>query len=125
MHRLAYFLTVTLVLFLGGCAAASKPLATAPDASASVKQHNEEGIQHFNMGHWDVAKTHFEAAVEADPTQPEPHYNLALALHKMGKHEEATAHFKKAAELDSSNTTITGSSVYKSHVKPAGSSSGY
>ena len=76
------------------------------------------------MAEW---RRHFDDLRGRRPDLAEPHYNLALAYHKMGEHEEATTHFKKAAELAPNNSAITGSGVYKSHVKPARSSdsSGY
>jgi Tfp pilus assembly protein PilF len=112
---LAYVL-VTSVL-LGACATSGPPLVTPPGADPGAAKHNAEGIEHYNLGHWDVAKEHFEAAVKADPKLAEAHYNLALAFHKLGAHAEATAHFKKAAELAPSNTAITDSSAYRSHVR--------
>ena len=30
-------------------------------------QHNQEGMKHYKMGHWEIAKQHFEAASKADP----------------------------------------------------------
>ena len=86
------------------------------NGTSSAEQHNAAGIKHYKMGHWDVAKGHFEEAVEANPKLPEPHYNLALAFHQLGSHEEATKHFKHAAELAPNNPLITNSRVYKSHM---------
>jgi Tfp pilus assembly protein PilF len=115
-------LTAVAALSLSGllmsCATASQPLPAAAGANASAAQHNAEGIEHYNMGHYDVAKTHFEAATKADPGSAEAHYNLALALDKLGAHPEATAHFKKAAELAPGNSAINGSSAYRGHVAP-------
>ncbi len=58
--------------------------------------------------------------MKADPKLAEARFNLALAFHKLGAHAEATAHFKKAAELAPSNTAITDSSAYRSHVRTSG-----
>ncbi len=107
-----------LFTFLWGCATPAKPLVTGSGASASVADHNNEGIRHYQMGHWDVAREHFQAAVEADPKLAEPHYNLALALHQLGSHEEATAHFKQAADLAPNDPVITQSALYRQHVAP-------
>ena len=46
----------------------------------------------------------------------EAHYNLALSLDKLGKHEEATTHFKKAAELAPKNPKIVDSPILKKHI---------
>lgn len=115
MRHLVAVAALGLSTLLLSCATAGQPLATPADANASVAQHNTEGIEHYNMGHWPDAKSHFEAAVKTDPTLAEPHYNLALALDKLGSHAEAKAHFKKAGEL---NPALTGSTAYRSHVEP-------
>ncbi|MEC4674471.1 MAG: tetratricopeptide repeat protein [Nitrospirota bacterium] len=110
------FLAFGLVATLGACTTVTPPIPLGLEASSSSKQHNEAGIQHYQMEHWDVAKKHFEAAVQADPTQAEPHFNLGLALHQLGSHPEATTHFKKAVELDPTNSAMTYSDVYQSHM---------
>lgn len=104
------------VITLGACTTITPPVPLGLEASSASKQTNEAGIQHYKMEHWDVAKKYFEDAVQADPTQAEPHFNLGLALHQLGNHSEATAHFKKAVELDPSNTAMTNSDVYQSHM---------
>ncbi len=117
---------VSLLTLSWGCATPTSPLVPGPGASASAIEHNEEGMKHYQMGHWEGAKEHFEAATEAEPKLAEPHYNLALALHQLGAHTEATSHLKQAAELAPRNTAITGSSIYWSHVdSPRISRSGY
>ena len=109
-----------LLTVVSGCATPAKPLATGTEASASAAEHNNEGIKHYQMGHWDVAKEHFQSAVQADPALAEPHYNLALSLHEMGSHKEATMHFKKAGELAPDNPAITESGAYMYHMAPRG-----
>jgi len=93
-------------------------------ADPAAAKHNAEGIEHYNLGHWDVARGHFEAAIKADPKLAEPHYNLALALHRLGAHGEATTHLRKAAELAPGDRAITGSSAYRYHVAPPPSAGG-
>ena len=114
---------------LAACATASLPLAAPAGTEAGAAQHNAAGIEHYNAGHWEVAKEHFEAAIKADPQSAEAHYNVGLALDKLGAHADATAHLKKAAELAPGNTAITTSEAYRSHTRPAASggsgSSGY
>ncbi len=118
--------TLGLVTVLGACATPSPPLATDSGASTSARMHNEQGMKHYQMGHWDAAKGHFEEAIETQPNLAAPHYNLGLALHKLGSHEEATIHFKQAAELAPTNTAITGSGLYRYHVdSPRTSMGGY
>ncbi len=125
MNRLILVSILVTSVLLVACATFGPPLATPPGADPGTAKHNAEGIEHYNLGHWDVAKEHFEAAVKADPKLAEAHYNLALAFHKLGAHAEATTHLKKAAELAPSNTAITDSSAYRRHVGLPRSSSGY
>lgn len=77
---------------------------------------NDEGVSHFQQGHWDVAQEHFEKALAANPELPEAHYNLALALDKLGNHGEATTHFKKALELAPDDPRIKDSGILQAHV---------
>lgn len=85
-------------------------------ASSPGRADNDEGVSHYKQGHWDVATDWFKKAVKADPNLAEAHYNLALALDKMGKHDEATAAFKKAIELAPTNLAIKDSTILKKHV---------
>lgn len=115
MRYLVAVAALGLSTFLLSCATAGPPLATGAGATASAAQHNAEGIEQYNMGHWAEAKTHFEAAVSADPTLAEPHYNLALALDQLESHAEAAHHFKKAGAI---NPRITQSGPYQGHINP-------
>ena len=100
----------------------SKKASNAPDAplfapaSSKARMDNDEGVGHYQQGHWDVAAGHFAKALKADPTSAVAHYNLGLTQDKMGKHEDATASFKKALELASNDTTIKESEILKKHV---------
>ena len=85
-------------------------LALSPGRTA-----NDEGVSHAQQDHWDVAEGHFQKALESDLKLAEAHFNLGLALNEMGKHEDATAAFKKAAELAPENTKITESIILKQH----------
>ena len=115
MNLVGFAVALSLALLQSACAATSLPLAMGPGSNATAAQHNAEGIDHYNMGHWSVARDHFASAIEADPNLAESHFNLALALDKLGVHSEATTHFKKAAELAPGNSAITQSSAYRSH----------
>jgi tetratricopeptide (TPR) repeat protein len=99
------------------------PLAAPPGSHAIAAQHNADGIVHYETGHWSIAKDHFAAAIEADPNLAEAHFNLGLALNKLNLQSEATAHFKKAAELAPANNAIVQSSAYRSRTAPPSPSS--
>ena len=94
---------------------AASPLMTAPGSKAD--QHNKEGIEHYNQGHWDVALKHFTAAAKEDPQSAETHYNVALALDKLGDHKAATEHFQTAKDLGKDNPEIQNSGILKAHLK--------
>ncbi len=121
------FLSVGLILGLlvlgvacdygksGGGTATADSALMSPAGSAG-RMDNDEGVGHYKQGHWDVAEGHFRKAMKADPNLAEAHYNLGLALDKMGKHDEATAEFKKAAELAPTNAAIKDSPILKKHI---------
>ncbi|MCA9501303.1 MAG: tetratricopeptide repeat protein [Nitrospira sp.] len=91
----------------------SARMATAGVTGAA---ENEEGVNHFQQGHWDVAQEHFTKAIAANADLPEAHYNLALALDKLGNHGDATDQFKKALELAPADPMIAGSKILQAHV---------
>jgi len=88
-------------------------LATAGSAGA---KENDEGVTHFQQGHWDVAQEHFNKALAINPDLPEGQYNLALALDKLGNHGEATNHFKMALSLAPEDSRIKDSGILIAHV---------
>ena len=93
----------------------AQPLKAAVGSKA--ESHLNEGIEHYGMGHWDVAKKHFSAGEQADPQSAEAHYDLALVLDKTGDHTGATAHFQKAHDLSKANAAIHESEILKKHLK--------
>jgi Flp pilus assembly protein TadD len=99
-----------------------KKTGSAPDAAlmapagSAARMDNDEGVGHYQQGHWDVAAGHFGKAVKADPNSAVAHYNLGLTQDKMDKHEEATASFKKALELAPADPAIKDSAILKKHV---------
>lgn len=94
--------------------AADAPLITP--ASSAARMENDEGVGHYQQGHWDVAMEHYQKAAKADPSSAVVQYNVALTLDKMGKHEDATASFKKALELAPNDPAIKDSDILKKHV---------
>ena len=110
------FIALFATMGLGvGTAVAASALMTASDSKAHAA--NSEGIEHYNQEHWEVAHGHFMKAVEADPASGEAHYNLALALDKMGQHKDAAMEFQKAQDLGKDNPDIQNSEILLGHVK--------
>ena len=85
-------------------------------ASSAARMDNDEGVGHYQQGHWDVAMGHFQKAVKADPNSAAAHYNVGLTLDKMNKHDEATGAFKKALELAPNDPAVKDSEILKKHV---------
>ena len=92
-----------IVLFILGCAS-DKPapligLDAPPNVNAQVQALLTEGNRLFREGQWEGARQQYQAAVQAQPDLAEAHYNLGLAMSKMGNPSEAKPHFIKAANL--------------------------
>lgn len=121
LMRLA--ITGSFVILQCACAAINPPLSAPPGSNVTAARHNSEGIAHYEMGHWSIAKDHFTSAVEADPDLAEAHYNLGLALDQLNLQSEASTHFKKAADLAPANSAIVQSSAYRSRTAPPSPSS--
>ena len=118
---LGLIFAATFITF--GISASADMSKTAPalntPAGSAADAHNKEGIAHYNQGHWDVALTHFAEAAKADPEAAEVHYNVALALDKLGKHKEAVEHFHAAQDHGKGNSNIQESDILKAHRHPA------
>jgi tetratricopeptide (TPR) repeat protein len=134
MKKLLLLLVVTVISFAVGCGGEKKdaktsepmgnekviaegPLTLPEDSNTEVSGHNEEGISHYKQEHYDVALKHFQAASAVDSTLGEVHYNEAISLDKLGKHGEATKHFKIAQEKANGNKKILESKILLSHVQ--------
>jgi tetratricopeptide (TPR) repeat protein len=112
----------SLVILQYACVT-NPPLSAPPDSDATAARYNSDGIAHYEMGHWSIAKDYFTSAIEADPNLAEAHFNLGLVLDKLDLQSEATAHFTKAAELAPANSAIVQSSAYRSRTAPPSPSS--
>ena len=117
----ALVLSVFLTVAFTASVSADEMKKTAPalktTAGSKAETHNNEGIDHYNQQHWDVAKKHFMEAVKSDSSSAEAHYNLALALDKSGDHKAAIDHFHKAKELGKDNPEIQQSEILQAHLK--------
>ena len=51
-----------------------------------------------------------------NPLLVEAHFNAALALHQLDRHQEATRYFQQAGVLDPENQSIIDSTLYRNHV---------
>lgn len=142
----SFVLIVLVVAFISGCDSGqeseptkSEPTATSEpgtpeesametDSSATEPEallaaegvegagDNNEGVDHYQQGHWDVAQEHFQKSVAENANLAEAHYNMALTLDKLGNHGEATNHFQMALDLAPNNPSIADSGILKAHV---------
>jgi tetratricopeptide (TPR) repeat protein len=134
MKKLFLLLVVTVLFLTVGCGGEKKdaktseptgnamiiaggPLTLPEGSNTEASGHNEEGISHYKEGHYDVALKHFQAASAVDSALGEVHYNEAISLDKLGKHGEATKHFKIAQEKANGNKAILESKILLSHVQ--------
>ena len=108
MKRLGW-LVVAMVAIVG-CAGPRKaeirPLHAPTGTSAAVSQQLEQGNQLLGIEDWAGAREAYLAAIRADQTLAEAHYNLALALEKLGEKAEARKHYVAAANLAPGNKVI-------------------
>ena len=104
------------LISLSGCISKSVPLASLPLSHPEAAQRNLQGIDHYHRGQWEEALTLFQEAIQSDPQLAEAHFNAALTLHQLGRHQEAGRHFQRAGELAPTNATIIESTLYRNHL---------
>ena len=70
-----------------------------PNTVTPVQIFFTEGNQLFREGRWEGARQQYQLAIQQQPDLAEAHYNLALAMDRMGNRVEAKPHYIKAANL--------------------------
>ncbi len=107
-----------IVIVPGGCAGGPEPERVLP-APAGTKpaalKAVSEGNHLFEHDQWAAAKAQYEAAIAADPTLAEAHYNLALALDRLGKQTLARKHYLEAANYAPGHKEIWNSRPLRRH----------
>ncbi|MGV7220229.1 MAG: hypothetical protein ACQ9MH_01740 [Nitrospinales bacterium] len=117
MKRLLVILAVLMFISLPITAIAGEgPMNLPAGSNAGAVKHNKEGIDHFGQGHYDVALKHFQASSKIDASNGEIHFNEAICLDKLGKHGEATMHFKAAKKRANGNDKILNSPILNGHI---------
>ncbi|MEK9628961.1 MAG: hypothetical protein VW455_08055 [Nitrospinota bacterium] len=116
MKKLSFILALLFVALMSSLTFAQDPALHLPSgANAEANKHNEEGISHYNQGHFDVALKHFQAASSIDSSIGEIHYNEALCLDALDRHGEATNHFYAARKHANGNNAILKSGILNAH----------
>jgi len=116
MKKLSFIFALMFIISLSSGVFAADPALKFPSgASADANKHNEEGISHYNQGHFDVALKHFQMASKIDPSVGESHYNEALSLDALDRHGDATNHFYAARKHANGNAAILKSGILNAH----------
>ena len=110
-----------LSVFVPGCASGltssgkDAPLPPPEYADSVAAQHIVEGNRLFFRQRLRDAATKYQAAIDAQSSLGEAHYNLGLALYKRGLYADARPHFKKAAQLEPYNTVIRNAPPFRKY----------
>jgi len=116
VKKLSFIFTLLFITSVSSVVFAADTALKFPSGSnAEANKHNEEGISHYNQGHFDVALKHFQMASKIDPSVGESHYNEALSLDAIDRHGEATNHFYEARKHANGNPAILKSGILNDH----------
>ena len=116
MKNIIFILALLFFLPIASCASTPNSALKLPSgANEEANKHNEEGISHYNQGHYEIALKHFHMASKIDPWIGETHYNEAISLDALGRHGEATTHFYVARKYAKGNSKILGSRILNDH----------
>lgn len=118
--------TLLLVILCGPAWSKEETPLSVPKAEGSksfdlkIDQINSQGIQLYKHGNFEKAIDHFKNALNLaqqlrDPSRGILHYNLALGLHKTGRHEEAAKQFYSARRFARRNPKILKSEFLEIH----------
>jgi len=64
------------------------------------RESTRKGAQSAELGNWDDAIAHFQAALAIDPDYADSHFRLATALENAGQLQQARTHYERALDLD-------------------------
>lgn len=84
-------------VFNGG--GSEQQAATPGQLPETVQDEFNKGIDAYQNEQYVNAQQHFANVTKINPNIPEAHLNLALALYRQGKTEEADRHFDQAQKL--------------------------
>ena len=100
---------VMMIFALAGCATSSvadRTLSAPPGTQPAAVTAMKEGNRLFAARQWEGAKAQYEAAISAQPTLAEAHYNLALVYDVLRDDVTARLHYMEAANLAPGNKVI-------------------
>ena len=99
----------------GGTATSDKVLRPPSTAKAEAARAMQEGNRLFAAREWEAAMGQYEAAVKIQPTLPEAHYNLGMALYVLRQDAKARKHFVEAANLAPGDKVIWNAPMFKEY----------
>ena len=109
-NRVVLLVILALLAGCAGCAGSKAAVVTTLPApagiSAKAAAHMVEGDRLFQTKDWAGASQAYREAAAQQPDLAEAHYNLAVALDRMGNKEEARKHYVAAANLAPGNKVI-------------------
>ena len=109
---------VVVGLTLAACAApqrAERTLHAPAGTDPAIVTIMEEGNRLFKARQFEAAKVQYEAAIKAQPSLAEAHYNLGWTLSALGDETAARGHFMEAATLAPGNKVIWDSPPLRQH----------
>lgn len=114
------FLVLMLFLIIAGCATLStyqeeQTLPSPTNSDPVAAQALLEGNTFFAEHRWTAAKKKFEAAIQAQPTLAEAHYNLALTLEQQGRISESRFHYKQAVDFAPGHPVIRNAPPFRQY----------
>jgi len=91
------------------------PLPPPAYADSVAATAIEEGNRLFALRDWSEASKQYEAAIQAQSSLGEAHYNLGLSLYQQGRYAEARPHFVRAAKLEPGNSVIRNAPPFRTY----------
>ena len=120
-------LVMVLGMLIGSCVTISEPFRSTLDAPAGTKPAAVaamgEGNKLFAARKWEAAKEQYEAAIKAQPSLAEAHYNLAMVIEVLGDEATARKHYVEAANLAPGHKVIWDAPPFRVHGLVEGSKS--
>lgn len=95
------FLGLFLIALLGGCVTTGLPERKEVNLDKALETHVQLGLRYLQSGdNRELARRHFNKALELGRKNPLAHHGLALLYQADGELKVAESHFKKALRYD-------------------------
>jgi Flp pilus assembly protein TadD len=112
-------IVVVATTFVVGCAGSQKQepmtLRAPAGTNPAVTQQLDRGNQLYAQHDWTGAREAYVETIKSAPELAEAHYNLALALERLGDKVGARQHYIQAANLAPGNKVIWDAPPLRKH----------